>query len=363
MNTSKVFVHIVLYNSMAQHGAVALKKNITALLEQEGFTNGENLKIVVRDNGSKDGAAEFLKEEFKDKVVIESLKENLGFAGGQNLGVRDFLESDFDHILILNPDIKLEKSALKYLSVALEEDPTIGMVCPKLFRGDAELNPVYPLRLDAAGMILTETLRHFDRGSEREDCEKYSKSEDVFGGSGACLLLKRSCVEDLLVEAGDITAPDKIFPQLAAGRAERAPLFDEAFFAYREDADLAWRAQLFGWRCLYVAIAKATHRRVVLPERRQVLPAELNKHSVRNRFLLQLNNYSLRQSISAFFCGVLWRNLLVLVGVILKERTSLPALKEVWILKERALARRKVILEKAKQRNGIKLMRQWFYKR
>ena len=66
--------------------------------------------------------------------------------------------------------------------------------------------------------------------------------------------------------------------------------FDEAFFAYREDADLAWRAQWMGWRCLYVPEAQGHHVRRVLPERRAELPAEINMHSFKNRFLLRIKN-------------------------------------------------------------------------
>src|SRR5207244_1165265 len=66
--------------------------------------------------------------------------------------------------------------------------------------------------------------------------------------------------------------------------------FDEDFFAYREDADLAWRCRLLGWNSIYVPAAVAQHRRRVTPERRRELPKEINYHSVKNRFLLRLNN-------------------------------------------------------------------------
>ena len=68
--------------------------------------------------------------------------------------------------------------------------------------------------------------------------------------------------------------------------------FDEDFFAFREDADLAWRAQLMGWKCLYVPSAVAWHVRRVTPERREQLPHEINWHSVKNRFLMRGKNAS-----------------------------------------------------------------------
>ena len=66
--------------------------------------------------------------------------------------------------------------------------------------------------------------------------------------------------------------------------------FDADFFAYREDADLAWRAQLFGWKCLYTPLAVAYHVRQVLPEKRSALPALINMHSVKNRWLMRIKN-------------------------------------------------------------------------
>ena len=73
-------------------------------------------------------------------------------------------------------------------------------------------------------------------------------------------------------------------------------VFDEDFFAYREDADLAWRAQLLGWDALYVPGATATHVRRVTPERRSALPAAINRYGVRNRFLLRLKNQTAGQA-------------------------------------------------------------------
>ena len=67
--------------------------------------------------------------------------------------------------------------------------------------------------------------------------------------------------------------------------------FDEDFFAYREDADVAWRAQLMGWSCLYTPQVVALHARWVTPERFKQLPDEINRHSIRNRFLMRAQEY------------------------------------------------------------------------
>ena len=68
--------------------------------------------------------------------------------------------------------------------------------------------------------------------------------------------------------------------------------FDSDFFVYREDADVAWRAQLMGWKCLYAPYARGYHVRKVLPGNRRALPPEINMHSVKNRFLMRMKNIS-----------------------------------------------------------------------
>jgi GT2 family glycosyltransferase len=127
-----------------------------------------------------------------------------------------------------------------------------------------------------------------------------------------------------------------IYPQLRAEASQRTQLFDEAFFAYREDADLSWRARRKHWRCWYEPRARAAHVRVVTPERRGSLPAILNRYSVRNRFLLQLNNWRLRDGVLFFLWGIIVRNLMVFFGVLLWERSSLEGIKEARMLARRA---------------------------
>ena len=182
------------------------------------------------------------------------------------------------------------------------------------------------------------------RGSNEVDSGQFNRSETVFGGTGACLLLHRSFVEELLlVGENHERDSEKIYPQLSENREKRAPLFDEAFFAYREDADLAWRASLLGWKCLYVPEAIGYHRRLVLPSNRSELPDEVNNCSVRNRFLLQLNNYSFLKWPAAFLPGVVIRNLIVLFAVLIIERSSLSAFRDLGILWKRASERRRIL--------------------
>jgi GT2 family glycosyltransferase len=154
---------------------------------------------------------------------------------------------------------------------------------------------------------MTRTQRHPDRGAGCLDTGQSEAEEEIFGGSGPAPLYRRSMLLDVAV---------------------RGEAFDEAFFAYREDADLAWRARLLGWSAVYTPRAKAAHHRRVRPENRRSLPPALNRHSVKNRFLLRLKNQTASNLWRTLLPGLL-RDLQVVVYVLLREPASLPGLWEV----------------------------------
>ena len=333
----KLFISIVTYHSEGE--LFECLRSLQLLSTESSLIS----HVAILENSGNHQLISEIKAEFGERVSASaSPTGNIGFAAGHNALAAEFLKSDSEYLLVLNPDLSISPAALRELIARLESDARIGLTTPLLLRAKERAGRAV---IDAAGMILNSSLRHLDRGSDELWQEQYKQEELVFGGTGACLLLKRSCVQDLLLRGSkhdsDLLA---LFPQLAAGLADRAPLFDEAFFAYREDADLCWRAGLLGWRCLFVPQAVGLHVRRVTPERRAELPAEINRHSVRNRFLLQINNWFLpRAGFQTLFAGILWRNLLVVLGVLLKERSSMAAFKELWQLRKRQFERRQIL--------------------
>ena len=129
-----------------------------------------------------------------------------------------------------------------------------------------------PARLDACGMRLSWTWRHFDRGSGEPDRGQYGAAERVFGATGAATLWRRAALADVAIDG---------------------QVFDERFHSFREDAELAFRLRERGWEILYEPAAVATHRRRVLPERRAALPPAVNLHSLKNRYLLRIDHQTL----------------------------------------------------------------------
>ncbi len=333
-------VSIVTFNNRA-----SLASTIESDAIQRGFELGRNLFIKIADNCSTDGTSEALAEISTGIPGIELTLHptNLGFCRAHNLALTQALNAGALHVLVLNPDLRLEPDALELLTAALESDGLNGLCCPKLYRADAALKPVSPPLLDAAGMFITPELRHFDRGSNAAPSPEFDTRCYVFGASGAALLLSRACIEDCNLSS-----------RISSAFVE---LFDEAFFAYREDADLSWRALRLGWKCLYVPEAVGYHVRQVLPNNRSTLPPELNRYSVRNRFLLQLNNLTICVALRCL-SGLVLRNFAVITAVLTIERSSLPALREVIKLARRALNHNSIVRKRARVR-GFALCR-WF---
>lgn len=332
MTQRRVLIHIVTYNS-----AETIVTCVERASSQRGFTLGENLVIRVTDNASRDGTLELLRGLQRGGLEVHANANNLGFCGAHNQGAAHCVEGGFDAMLVLNPDVGLSDTCVSEMCDALSDSERVGIVTPKLLRAAGDLSPLSSRTIDAAGMILTSSLRHFDRGSGEADVGTYDTPEMVFGATGACLLISRACMRDVEVPAQiSDEVVWKLYPQLREGASERVKIFDEAFFAYREDADLSWRAGRMGWKCVYVPAASGTHVRVVTPERRAKLPELLNRLSVRNRFLLQFNNWDLSCGVASLIKGIVLRNILVVAGVVLREQSSLPGLLEAIRLGPRA---------------------------
>jgi GT2 family glycosyltransferase len=121
--------------------------------------------------------------------------------------------------------------------------------------------------------------------------------------------------------------------------------FDPDFFVYREDADVAWRAQLLGWRSIYTPFATAHHVRTVTPLNRRSVPAVLNMHSVKNRFLMRIKNAT-PGLYRRYWLPMTLRDLTVVAGSMLWEPTSLPAFWHLARSLPRALQQRRVIMSR-----------------
>jgi len=318
-----VCVAIVTYNS-----ARYIRRCLEAVLRQRGVA----LEILVIDNASTDGTGAAL-GEFAGRIRVIRCGRNLGFAEAQNRAIR---ASRAEWVLTLNPDVLLRPGFIRALVEAGQADPEAGTVCGKLLSIGPGFQPLAEARIDSTGICFTPDLRHFDRGWGEADRGVYSNPEYVFGASAAAALYRRSMIEDVAI-GGDFFDPD--------------------FFVYREDADVAWRAQLLGWRTLYTPAAEAFHVRSVTPANRRSLPALINMHSVKNRFLMRVKNVTPGVYRRCWLRATL-RDALVVGASFIWEPTSAAAFWHVARCLPRALERRRAIM--ARRRAGDEELAQWF---
>lgn len=286
-----------------------------------------SVTLHVWDNGSTP-ASRALVESMTDASERTCSPDNLGFSGGHNALIA---RSTGTYYLCLNPDAVLSPGYVRTLVTVLENSPGDGSATGRLLRLDDDGV------IDSTGIVMTPDQRHLDRGAGEPAAGRYlAGPEAIFGPSGAVALYRRAMLEDIAFEG---------------------EYFDKAFFAYREDADLAWRARWRGWGSVYVPDAVAWHRRRVTPERRSALPAAINRYSVRNRFLLRLKNQSWALAWR-FLAPALWRDAQVVGYVLLREWSSIPGLIDVLRLLPSMLVRRRHIL--GRRRVSSAELARWF---
>ncbi len=327
----KVVVSIVTHNE---------SRDVERLLPSVFAQTFRDFAVVAVDNASEDGTratlAAFEKVTPVPMTVVPS-RENAGYTGGHNLGIGKALEARAEWVLVLNSDVLLDPAFLERLLADAEEPAhrTVAALTGKILRAEgAALTPTS--RLDSVGIRMTRNGRHFDTGASLHDDGAFDRPAEVFGVSGCVALLRAEALADARISTG---------------------FFDDDFFVYREDVDLAWRLRGRGWGARCVPAARAWHRRRNLPERRREMSPLANLHSVKNRFLLRINNAG-GEHLRATFPKTFVRDLLVVGGCLTVERTSLEALRWLASNRERLLAKRREI--RSGRRVSDRELLRWF---
>lgn len=181
--------------------------------------------IVVVDNGSSDNSIDITKQH-KD-VELLSLDKNYGFAGGVNKGIKFAIKNDYKYVVLFNNDAIASRDWLKNLVLAADKHKEAGIITGKLMSSDKK-------HIDSTGDLYTIWGLPFPRGRDQLDKGQFDKPGFVFGASGGASLYKVSMLKKI-------------------------SLFDEDFFAYYEDVDISFRAQLAGYKVWYEPKAVAYH--------------------------------------------------------------------------------------------------------
>ena len=185
----------------------------------------EKAELLVVDNGSADGSVELVREHFPNVRLVE-LQRNEGFAGGLAKGIEG---ARGEWVAVFNNDTTVEPDALAVMLAAGESSPAVGSVAAQMRFADRRdvLNSA-GFELDRLGIAADRLVGQ--RVSDHQEHEPY----EVFGATGGAALFR----SEMLTEVGG---------------------FDETFFAFFEDVDLAWRARAHGWRALYAPGAVVYH--------------------------------------------------------------------------------------------------------
>lgn len=220
---SEPFVYIVLLNWNGCRDTIECVESCRKL-------SYPNFRILLVDNGSSDGSESMLRQRLPDVEFIQT-GVNLGFAGGNNVGIRYATERGTDYVWLLNNDTVVEPDALSAMVRLADEDSRIGMVGSKilyhenpqmLWYAGAELDPRCPHRLHHRGLM------EEDRGQYDEACETGYVT-------GCSLLARREMVEEV-------------------------GLLEEGLFLYFEDSDWNARAKKAGWKVMYSPASRVYHK-------------------------------------------------------------------------------------------------------
>lgn len=299
-----------------------------------------DIEILVREQGGDEEELETLQAlandlRAKNRTIHIEKAENLGFAGGHNALFR---KAKGEFILALNADAVLQPDYLEYALPAFE-DPAVGAVQGKLLRWDMEKMNSPILKngnsvIDTTGLEFLPNRRIINRGQGTEDTGQFDEPGEVWGADGALPLYRKAALDAVAYPRPD-------------GSRE---YFDEDFFAYKEDVDLAWRLQWLGWKTKYVPKAIGWHGRTggenaalsyreIIQERRKIAPL-LKYYSFSNQRLLLLKNEDFGRylhDLPRWFAKEIgaWGYSLLL------ERKTLPAIWRTLKLTPKILQKRK----------------------
>ncbi|MBI3397003.1 glycosyltransferase family 2 protein [Candidatus Woesebacteria bacterium] len=266
----KIFVVILNWNGISD--TIECLDSLTKILIPSNY----DLTVSVVDNGSTDGSVKDLENlsTNKFKLVIQYQKENLGYVGGNNIGIRNSLNYGANYVVVLNNDTVVEKDFLIYLVESAESKKNVGVVCPKIYfakgfefhKDRYKKDDLGKVIWAAGGKIDWNNIYGKNIGVDEVDHGRFDASTEVDFAPGTCLLLKREFLE-------------------------KTGLFNEKYYLYMEDVDLCIRGINMGWKIIYQPKSIIWHK----VARSSSIGSELNDYYIsRNRMLFGLKYASLR---------------------------------------------------------------------
>ena len=208
-------------------------------------TAGLSAETIVVDNGSKDGTQEKLRHYKLPNMAFRLIEneKNLGFAEGNNVGMRDAVEKGADYVLLMNNDVIVPPDFLVQLIEVAKADKKIGLLAPKMYfakgyefhKDRYKRNDLGKVIWYAGGLIDWDNIYASHRGVDEVDKGQYDRQEKTVVVNAACALIRKEVIKDI-------------------------GYLDKKLFAYWEDADYSERARRAGWRVVYTPKVSLWHK-------------------------------------------------------------------------------------------------------
>lgn len=245
------------------------------------------LSIVIVDNASTDHSVVRIESSAKkifskNNIEVELLKnkKNLGFSGGNNVGIRHSLKHSVDYILVLNNDTIVDKKLLTGLLDTARTYPKAGLISPKIYfakgyefqKGRYKKFELGKVIWYAGGNLDWDNVYGANRGVDEVDKGQFKKVEETDFATGACMLIKAKSIKEV-------------------------GMFDEQYYMYLEDADLSYRMKKSGWAVLYSPKGHMWHK----VAQSSGIGGNLNDYFItRNRLIFGMRYSNLRTRMALY---------------------------------------------------------------
>lgn len=340
-NRTKLAISLVTYNAERY-----LPFCLNSLAEQ----TFQEFFLLIIDNGSTDDTIRYVKENYPQHKLIEH-KQNAGFAKAHNQGIA---WTDSDYVMLLNQDVILEKDYLVRAMDFLEKNPDVAALSGKILIWDF-INNQKTRIIDSLGLKVFKNHQVTDSGQGEEDAGQYNEVKEVFGVSGAVPIYRRHFLEKIKIRPSGLMSPQEYF--------------DEDFFSYKEDVDLAFRLRLAGHKAIYLPFSVAYHDRSVrgtndasnkaIKKSRASRDKVIKMYSYKNHLLLLLKN-EFFSNLFKYFFPIFWYEFKKILYILIFEQSTLEGLKLFFRQKSRILKKRRYIIKNIRKIKAKELAK-WYY--
>lgn len=340
---AKISIHLITWN-----GQKYIEECLNSILKQ----SYKDYLLLIIDNGSVDQTCSIIDNEFVPvfgkKIRFLKNKENLGFAKAHNQAL---LWTDSEYVLILNQDVVLDKNFIAELVEFLDANDQAGSATGKLLRWqfanteDLKKSEKTDI-IDSLGLKIFKNQRAVEIGTGEIDQGQYEKVKEVFGVSATCPVYRRKALFDLRYDD---------------------EFFDNDFFSYKEDVDLAYRLRWRGWRSFYVPQALAYHDRTAqtkekisnleVVKQRRHKSKFINYHSYKNHWFVLYKNLSGRL-FRKFFFHIFFYECKKFVYLLFAERKTLAGLRS-FLRKKKIMKKKRIFIMKKRLIKDEQMIK-WF---